>query len=143
MEKTQVELAAEFAKKWHAGQLYGEVDYFEGHVKKVAEAVAMHGGGEREVIVAYLHDVIEDTEADIHEIAEIFGMRIAEAVEAITKRAGQERFDYLDQVLCDNIAKQVKIQDAIFNLQQSYKEKNWRRIRKYQQTLSVLFMGLV
>jgi len=45
-----------------------------------------HGGEEQLEVVAWLHDVIEDTTVTRDEIEELFGPEIAEAVIAITRR---------------------------------------------------------
>lgn len=73
--------------------------------------------------VGALHDVLEDTDATLHELRELFGDRIARAVQALTKVTGlvskEVRMrDSLDRIkLQDREVALVKLADRITNLQ--------------------------
>jgi guanosine-3',5'-bis(diphosphate) 3'-pyrophosphohydrolase len=82
---TLVQKAAQFAAKAHSGQLrrYTNAPYFT-HCEAVAHAVAAAGADEVTIAAAYLHDVLEDTDATIDELIEAFGPGIAEIVADLT-----------------------------------------------------------
>jgi hypothetical protein len=50
------------------------------------------------LIAAALHDVVEDCDVEVGEIAELFGERTAELVETLTKRQEQTDSEYFDQL---------------------------------------------
>jgi (p)ppGpp synthase/HD superfamily hydrolase len=54
------------------------------HPVAVAELLAAHGYDEETVAAALLHDVVEDSEIGVEEIAERFGPRVAKLVEVLT-----------------------------------------------------------
>ena len=111
--------AEHIARTAHAAQVDKlGVPYFN-HVRAVADAVA-HLGTEYE-IVGLLHDSLEDCDdpnivsPDIL-IAE-FGPTIAAAVDAMTKRAGEDYAqDYIPRLLSNTVARAVKRADLAHNL---------------------------
>lgn len=111
--------AKTIAKIAHAGQTYddGEIgDFFEKHVEKVVENVALAGGSERDIVVAYLHDVVEDTHVtlvDLHHLG--FSTPITEAVDAITRRDEESYASYIERVGKNDIARFVKLCDLRAN----------------------------
>ena len=130
--------AEEMSQCWHRGQKYGDGDYFQEHITKVVSSVVLAGGSVNEVVVAYLHDVVEDTDVDLDEICGFFGLEVAEAVDAITKRECESRDDYLKRCMENPTAKFVKIHDAWCNLNSSVKCGDQKRIRKYKLTIQKL-----
>jgi (p)ppGpp synthase/HD superfamily hydrolase len=79
--------ALEMAEKAHAGQTRsgsGGMAYIH-HPVAVAELLAEHGFGEETVAAALLHDVVEDSEASIDDIAAHFGQPVARLVAALTE----------------------------------------------------------
>lgn len=86
------------------------------HVLHVAEQMDT----EEEVIVALLHDVLEDSK-DV-QIAKLFHQlnfkpEIEEAVHAITHLKEEPYMDYIERVSRNKIAKRVKIEDLKHNMQ--------------------------
>lgn len=78
--------ALELAERAHAGQIRsgsGGMAYIH-HPVAVAELLAGHGYGEETVAAAVLHDVVEDSETSVAEIAARFGEPVAKLVEALT-----------------------------------------------------------
>ena len=67
------------------------------------------------IIVAYLHDIVEDTKIDISTVKNLFGKEIADAVDAMTKRKNESRKEYITRCAANKIARFVKLQDAVFN----------------------------
>lgn len=93
--------------------------------------------------VAWLHDVVEDTDVTIDEVRERFGDVVADAVDCITKRKGEEYGDYLVRVKSNPLAREVKIIDLLHNmdlnrLKRSVRVDDAERVRKYAGALAYL-----
>ena len=111
--------AHEMAVKQHEGQTYGDSPYLD-HVCEVAMSVKQLGY--KFVVVALLHDVVEDTDVGLDEIDQMFGPIIAQSVDAITRRQGEVYFEeYIPRVMLNYIAMHVKLADATYNLAQDGK----------------------
>lgn len=80
--------AREFAIKAHGEQKYGEFPYSV-HLDEVATIAKPYG--ESAEIVAYLHDVIEDTSVTKNEIESIFGSLVARCVQILSDEPGDTR----------------------------------------------------
>lgn len=78
--------AFEVAQKAHAGQVRsgsGGMPYID-HPVAVTELLAGHGYDETVLAAALLHDVVEDSELSIDDVAARFGSPVAELVETLT-----------------------------------------------------------
>ena len=84
------------------------------HPLRVMEAVRPLGIPH--MIVAILHDVVEDTPIPIEDIEDEFGKIIAEAVLAITHPPNEPKEKYLARVKANPIARAVKTRDIYDNL---------------------------
>lgn len=125
------------AKNAHAGQTRrdGITEYFT-HSKRVAEALRKAGYSEEYQAVAYLHDVIEDTNVTAEHLDELgVTQNVIEAVTAMTKRVGESYEDYLARVGQNELARTVKVFDIKDNLSDSPTEK--QRV-KYETALKFL-----
>ncbi|WP_442905106.1 GTP pyrophosphokinase [Haladaptatus sp. ZSTT2] len=71
---------------------------------------------ETERIVAVLHDVVEDTDYTIEAIEETFGSMVRAAVDALTKRMGENYTEFIERVAENPIARRVKIADLENNM---------------------------
>jgi len=91
-----VRQAEELATAAHAGQVDKAGLAYIGHPRRVLGH--MVDPSTLEQVVAWLHDVVEDTDITLDEIARMFGAEAAEAVDALTHRAGESNVDYLDRV---------------------------------------------
>lgn len=80
--------ARSFAIAAHGDQKYGDKPY-SFHLDAVAALAGPYG--EDAVVVAYLHDTAEDTEATIQEIESLFGSHVAACVSLLTDEPGQNR----------------------------------------------------
>lgn len=78
--------AEAFARHAHAGQTRKgtAAEPYIDHVAEVAALTAAWGGGEDEIVAAWLHDTVEDCGASLVEIADRFGARVASLVEELT-----------------------------------------------------------
>jgi len=119
MKYDVVTLAMDLAIASHKGQVDKcGVPYIE-HVAEVANLVLrdyrtvnIHKAG----AVAWLHDVVEDTEVTMEAIVRKFPPKIAEAVEAITHIDNEPYWDYIRRVKANDIATCVKIADLKHNM---------------------------
>lgn len=68
-----------------------------------------------EAVVAWLHDVVEDTDVTLQEVEKEFGSKVAVAVNAITCRTEEPRDDYYARVKANPIALTVKAADLADN----------------------------
>jgi (p)ppGpp synthase/HD superfamily hydrolase len=68
-----------------------------------------------ESVVAWLHDVVEDTEVRLEDVENAFGSQVATAVDAITRRPDETNLDYYARVKANPIALTVKTADLADN----------------------------
>lgn len=114
----RVRQAELLASRAHAGQRDKlGADYMD-HVRAVASAVRPLG--EDHEITALLHDTIEDCPdrsiVSLDMIGERFGMTVRDAVDRMTKRAGEDYKDgYLRRVAASPISRAVKLADIAHN----------------------------
>lgn len=142
-EEYMLELAKFVSENSHKNQIdKAGIDYFAGHIQAVVNGVTTN----KEKIVAYLHDTVEDTPLTIERIKELFGEEIGEAVFAITKsKDGSLSYDdYIERVKANPLARAVKISDLKYNMDLSrlekvgITEKDIKRAKKYQKALKKL-----
>lgn len=120
MDTKNIRKARALARIAHAGQTYNDGTvggFFERHVENVARRVAEDGGSERHIVVAYLHDIVEDTQTTLEDLHDLgFSTPIIEAVEAITRLDHETYFsEYLVRVAQNPIATFVKYHDLRAN----------------------------
>lgn len=134
--------AREFAIKAHGDQRYGRMPYSY-HLDQVASKLReLERCGwyvpEEAYVVAYLHDVLEDTKVTYEELYQKFGANVAVPVALLSKNMYGEGSDYLSSLKSDLISKIVKIADTMCNLQASIASVEPRRIKKYSEQLARL-----
>ena len=91
-----LETARNFAQAAHAGQKYGKEDYYDAHIKKVEniirhEIITSTYYTLIMMIVANLHDVVEDCDISLGDIEDTFGSVVAGAVYLCTDGEGENR----------------------------------------------------
>lgn len=138
-EESLLESARLLSKKAHSNQVdKAGVDYFSGHISAVVSGVT----STKEKIVAYLHDIVEDTDITIENIYEEFGEEIGNAVKAITKSGELDYTEYIEGIKANELARAVKIADLKHNMDLSrlkeVREKDVKRVKKYRKVLGVL-----
>jgi (p)ppGpp synthase/HD superfamily hydrolase len=87
--------ALEMAEQAHAGQTRngsGGMAYIH-HPIAVAELLAAHGFDEATIAAALLHDVVEDSDASVDDVAARFGEPVARLVAALTEDELIEPFE--------------------------------------------------
>jgi|14BtaG_2_1085337.scaffolds.fasta_scaffold00598_19 (p)ppGpp synthase/HD superfamily hydrolase len=105
--------AIEIAYEAHEGQTRWGGEPYITHPEAVAAAVIT----EDEKIVAWLHDVVEDTNVTLEDLmGEGFSGDVIDGVDAMTKKSGVNYSDYLNNLGDNEIATTVKIADINHNL---------------------------
>ncbi len=101
--------ALELAVNAHDGQKrWGGTPYI---IHPVRVAFAVKNISDEAIVVALLHDVVEDTEITLGQISKEFGPEIGGAVDAVTKRQGEPYEDYMNRVITNQLALVVKEAD--------------------------------
>jgi hypothetical protein len=93
-------------------------------------------------IVAVMHDVIEDTDVTLGDLAAAgYSAQVVAALDALTHREGEgESYeDYVDRVAANDIARRVKVADLRQNLANNRRNPsapgNADRIERYERAL--------
>ncbi len=144
--------AIEIAKAAHEGQVdKAGKPYFE-HVQTVSELaseIILSWDEEYDdfliqaQIVSYLHDIVEDTSLTIDDLWKFqVPTDCILAIETLTKKSGQDYWDYLAEVKLDKLAAVVKIADMTHNSDLSRLEEvtpvDLERLDKYQKAIDYL-----
>lgn len=133
--------AIKFACKAHGDQMYGDRPYSY-HLQGVAKLVQDRNINEDNLstllMIAWLHDVMEDTKVDMDELILEFGYTVAEAVLWLTRYEDENYDDYIRGCRENVLAREVKICDTMFNLQQSFKNRRSKGMKKYPAQLAYL-----
>ena len=93
----EMEAARAIAKIAHAGQVdkAGE-DYYSGHLLRVAASVS----GYQDQAVAWLHDVIEDTDVQADDLLRLgFSECVVEAVVALSRCGGETYAEHIGRIV--------------------------------------------
>jgi (p)ppGpp synthase/HD superfamily hydrolase len=136
--------AEEVAKSYHQGQMYGDKDYFSGHIEDVisetADLLNKYFKTDTDCInvlcVAALHDVLEDTDCSVDYLDLYFPVAVVEAVVLLSKNLSAT--NYLENIKNNKYAKVVKIADSRFNMNQCIKQGDYNRAKKYLKNLCYL-----
>lgn len=141
MREFKIGLAYLLASIAHKGQKDKGGQPYMDHVLRVMCLAK----GYNERVVSLLHDTIEDTWVTKKIINFIFGKEIAEAVDVLTKRAGEDYFSYIGRVQGNPLAKKVKINDLNDNFnalrllpEDQNSSVTKKRLDKYAKALRVL-----
>jgi (p)ppGpp synthase/HD superfamily hydrolase len=137
--KNSIKTAQLICKCAHAGQkdLAGEA-YWK-HPYEVAHLVS----GKKAKIVAYLHDVLEDTDVGYDILGRYFTQDILDALRAITHDKSVPYMpDYMNVVKRNSLATQVKIADMEHNSKLNrlphVTDKDIERVKKYSDCIKYL-----
>jgi len=141
MQRRGIMPAAIFAENQHRKQVrkYTGEPYFR-HCEEVAWLVAYHCGDDDMIRAAYLHDTVEDTDATIEQIKELFGDKVAGYVADLTdvstladgNRAARKAIDREHTWKASSKAQFIKLADLI---------SNTRSIRKYDKNFAVIYLA--
>ena|SRR5437588_8774220 len=139
---SMVALAEALARRYHEGQVDRiGVAYIE-HPRAVAGMLS--GTREAWQAAAWLHDVLEHTDATAADLAsEGVPPEVVRLVEVLTRRPGEDYLTFIGRVCADPSAVRVKIADALHNLDpaRDFGPSAEQRAR-YHQALVRLFAAL-
>jgi len=134
--------AREFAIRRHGGQKYGKHPYSV-HLDAVANISLDYG--DDAVAIAYLHDVVEDTDTTLNEIEAEFGLFISQCVSLLTDEPGVNRkerkaktYEKMTNVSGEfKLALIVKTADRLANIRACVAQNNRGLFRMYTKEHSV------
>lgn len=108
-----LEKAIEIAVEAHRGQVDKAGKIYILHPIRVM----LRGKNETEMIVGILHDTVEDTPITLDMLRlEGFSQEVLAAITCITKEKGEPYRNFIDRVLTNPLATQVKLYDMEDNL---------------------------
>lgn len=121
----------------------------DGQVDKAGEPYILHClrvmlamKTETERIAAVLHDILEDTEETPNDIISAFGVDIYAIVETLTRREGEEYFDYIKRIKPHPTAKAIKLADLADNMNPARMKLNLtedhERLLRYTKAIKIL-----
>lgn len=134
--------AIQFAVEKHGEQRDKGGNTYIRHPLRVMEKM----DSEDEMVVAVLHDVVEDTDATLEDLRAL-GLTFTQimAVDALTKKEGQTDEQYISEILKSHVARKVKIADIEDNMnlkrlknRRELSEKDFVRLTKYAKFWSIL-----
>jgi (p)ppGpp synthase/HD superfamily hydrolase len=134
-----LERAIAIAAEAHAGQRDKAGNPYILHPLRVMLAVT----APEERIVAALHDVVEDTPWTLDALrAEGFSNEVVAAVDAMTRRDGEEYFGFVRRAVAHPIARPVKIADLRDNMDMARSAapaaRDHARIDRYREALQMI-----
>jgi len=133
-EERLLEQAKINARDAHKGQKRHTGEDYITHPEAVAKMVAERPVPVEYQIVAWLHDVVEDTDLTLEVLHEYYPPKIVQAIDAITKRDGEEYTDYLDRVYHNEMALEVKICDIKHNLSTlDLDDPEWKKVNTHKK----------
>jgi guanosine-3',5'-bis(diphosphate) 3'-pyrophosphohydrolase len=148
VDKDLLRRAFELAERAHAGQTRRSGEAFIHHPLEVARICAGLHLDEQTIAAALLHDVVEDTGAELEEIRTEFGDEIAQLVDGVTKLT-RISFQSREQAEAENYRKMivamaqdvrvilVKLADRLHNMRAIEYQTKQKQAQKARETLEV------
>lgn len=97
---------------------------------------------ETDCIVALLHDVVEDTDITLEQLAQEFSNEVIEALRLLTHDKTIDYMEYIKEIKNNPIARRVKIEDLKHNMDESRLDeitpKDRERKEKYKKAFAFL-----
>lgn len=132
------ELALQIAQKAHAGQVDKAGKDYILHPMTVASYMDT----DTEKAIAYLHDVLEDTDVTVDALREIFPNEIVDTLITLTHRKDESYFEYIQRVSKSKLAKKIKVADLLHNLDitriKEPTKQDYERLEKYKKAILYL-----
>src|SRR6266536_626250 len=140
--------AFSFAAKAHEGQQRRSGEEFINHPFGVAKILAELRLDEPTIAAALLHDVVEDTEADLKAVKEEFGDEIAQLVDGVTKltriqfqsreHAEAENYRKLIVAMAEDVRViLIKLADRLHNLRTIEYLGKQKQVQKAREALEI------
>ena len=113
--------AINLAETAHSTALRKSGEPFVSHPIRIANALVSLGvEDEKILIVAILHDILEDTDITREELLDVFKEDIVTSIELLTKQEGMTNDCYYENIYLNPIASIVKIADRCHNVSTMY-----------------------
>lgn len=140
--------AFEYAAKAHGSQIRKDGTPFITHPLAAAEVTVEMGLDEDSIISALLHDTIEDTGATRDEIAELFGVTVADIVDGVTKLT-RVQYTSKEEEEMENLRKMlmamakdirvilIKIADRLHNMRTMEYQTAPKQLEKARETMEI------
>lgn len=133
---------ANFARASHAGQMGKYADYNEPYIRHVERVVRRCEGDDNAKAVAWLHDVVEDCNVSLEELARLVQPHIVYAVGLLTRpKAPHNYLAHIESIRDSKNALAIKVKIA--DLQDHLRHNSlpaWKRAR-YTTALNMLCKG--
>jgi len=127
--------ALQIAVAAHEGQVDKAGEPYIDHPVRIAGMVE----GEDAKVVALLHDVVEDSDVSLDDLAEVFPARIVAAVDAVSRRADETYFEFVARAALDPLGKIVKHADLQDHLGPGHEDAiPASLIKRYRKALAML-----
>ena len=148
VDRELIRRAFEYAERYHRGQTRRSGEEFIHHPWGVAQNCAELHLDDATIAAALLHDVIEDTDADVDELRAEFGQEIAQLVEGVTKLT-RISFQSREQAEAENYRKMIvamaqdvrviliKLADRLHNMRTIEYLGKQKQVQKAKETLEV------
>ena len=135
--------AITIALRAHEGQVDKAGRPYASHIMRVTEMCNTLD----EKITGALYDIVEDTQWTFEMLYdEGFPKHIVDAVECLTRREGEDYFDYISRVKENELASRVKINDLNDNMDprrcEELSDLNIERLSRYQKAKQELVDAL-
>ncbi|WP_320170622.1 bifunctional (p)ppGpp synthetase/guanosine-3',5'-bis(diphosphate) 3'-pyrophosphohydrolase [Maridesulfovibrio sp.] len=143
-----IQRAYVFSARAHEGQVRLSGEPYLAHPLHVAKILADMRLDEPTVAAGLLHDTVEDTDATIDEIADLFGEEVADIVDGVTKISMMD-FESKAIAKAENIRKMilamaedirvlmVKLADRLHNMRTLDFQKSYKQMLIAQETLDI------
>ncbi|WP_038263193.1 HD domain-containing protein [Peptoclostridium litorale] len=136
--------AIEIANRAHAGQVDKAGEPYILHPLRVMLSMK----DELERICAVLHDVVEDSDITFDNLRkEGFSEEVINVLDCLTKRDGESYDDFIDRVIINKIACQIKLADLYDNMNlcriKNPTNKDRARIEKYREAADRILNSLL
>jgi GTP pyrophosphokinase len=148
VDKELIRRAFDYAEREHRGQVRRSGEDFINHPLGVAQVCAELHLDAQTIAAALLHDVVEDTGAEIEELRSEFGADIAQLVEGVTKLT-RITFSSREQAEAENYRKMIvamahdvrviliKLADRLHNMRTIEYLGKQKQVQKAKETLEV------
>ncbi|MEO8691552.1 MAG: RelA/SpoT family protein [Candidatus Saccharimonas sp.] len=149
----QLRNAIDFATEKHTGQLRKSGDPYITHPLATASFLVTWGMDIDSVIAGVLHDTVEDTDATLEEVEELFGHEIAFLIDGVTKvsqaRSGMRNLDSYLPSTKDNLTKLliavgqdvrviiIKLADRLHNMQTLQYKSPEKQVKIARETIEI------
>lgn len=116
------------------------------HAQRVKEAVGDLSEKYKDIeLIALLHDIVEDGQYTLEQAVRLFRLSesSAETLDKLTRKPGEVYSDYIDRVMTDGMAVEIKLADLRDNMQRcvSDMDTRWSLLIRYAKAYGKIIKG--